>query len=206
MTIDKSSWHYRAYAITYSGERWNIPETTSLCDYFGRLFFLGILAQVVFIPLRFLVLVLGCCFGYRPEDYWGNCLLGNTSRGFWTAIPAWQEITFKIHGKNQPIIADFWRTFALVVVPNVLLTFFLMVGFCGIIISLTAVYQMLGKENFYIGMCWLGLGFVGLCVAGLVYGRYKRRGWMYETVALVSARIRAWKEGACPGVTFTDKS
>jgi hypothetical protein len=95
MQINKKSWHYAAYRWTYTArdQRWAMSDTTNLCQYFQRIFWMVPITAVwiAFLSLVYVVLTpIVFLFGGRPHNVWKN-----TKKDFWTSYPGvkvWGEV------------------------------------------------------------------------------------------------------------------
>jgi hypothetical protein len=182
MKINKNSWHYKVWKLTYAGH--SLPRVTNLCSYVQRIIWLGLVAQLLFIPLRILALTLATIIGVRPaKDKIKDVLIGNTRRNIMDLDSS--PITFSSNPDGPPIIFICWG----IVLGLVALGLF----YRG---TLNALHYQWSTYLFF-----SGLGLLFLAGLSKIIGSKVSKN---STVQLFLAYLKAKKDKVCPTVVFDE--
>ncbi len=182
MTLNKNSWHYKVWRNTYGQKK--APEKTNLCAYLHRTFWLGIVAQIILIPLRLMGLTIAFIFGCRPDDKIKDYIIGNTHYNF--VLESYRDFTFSDDENGTPVGIVVWGT-----ILGCLLLYAFILGVRGALQETWSTYLLLGSVSL-------------LAICGLITLAQKKLE-QNETAQLALNYIKAKKEKVCPIVTFSDQ-
>ena len=113
MVLKKNTWHYKVWLRSY-GDRYNrrVPETTNLCSYFHRVFWLSL----AYLMLGFMLAVIACAVSYQVfyVGFWQHTKIAFIWLGVFVLVigliigAVWWAEERKYRDKKEPGLFGKW--------------------------------------------------------------------------------------------------